>query len=85
MLLPMTIEDIRKEVLRLPPEARASLVGDILESLDDERVDQEEVDAAWADEIERRLRDLDEGRTKAVPSSQVREELHAIVNKARGR
>jgi putative addiction module component (TIGR02574 family) len=79
----MTIEEILKEALRLPEKERAKLAGQILESLDDE--DEGEVEAAWAEEIERRLQDFDQGRAKAVPASQVREELHAIVNKARGR
>lgn len=62
--------DLLKEALKLPPEARAALAGSLLDSLDQE-VD-EDAEAAWQVEIERRLRELDSGAVKLIPWSQAR-------------
>jgi putative addiction module component (TIGR02574 family) len=61
-----TTELIQK-ALQLPAEARAALAGVLIESLD-ETVD-ESAEEAWAEEITRRIRALDSGRTKTVPWS----------------
>ncbi len=57
-------------VLRLPPEARAALVGALIESLD-ETVD-EDATAAWETEIAKRVRELDDGSVKPIPWSEAR-------------
>ena len=44
--------DLLKEALKLPPEARAALAGSLLDSLDQE-VD-ENAEAAWQVEIDRK-------------------------------
>jgi len=46
--------ELLKEALKLPPEARAALAGSLLDSLDQE-VDEDK-EAAWHAEIDRRLR-----------------------------
>jgi putative addiction module component (TIGR02574 family) len=76
----MSAKKIREEALRLPLTARARLAGDLLESLDGE--DQGEVDAAWAAEIERRLKDGDEAYDE-VSVSELATELRTTVKKAR--
>ena len=58
------------EALKLPAEARAALAGSLIESLDD-TVD-EDVEATWAEEIRRRLEELDAGKAKTIPWSQAR-------------
>ena len=65
--------DLLREALELPPEARASLAGSLIDSLDDE-ID-EDVEAAWDVEVARRLKELDEGKVKLVPRSEVRRRL----------
>jgi putative addiction module component (TIGR02574 family) len=62
-----------EDVLALPVEARAAVAAKLLDSLDSE-VD-EEAEAQWRAEIERRLRDVDGGRVSTVPWSEVRESL----------
>ncbi len=42
------------EAMRLPPDARAALAGELLESLDGETMDADR-EAAWAGEIRNRL------------------------------
>jgi putative addiction module component (TIGR02574 family) len=54
-----------EEALRLPPEARAALAGSLMESLD-ETVD-EDAEAEWAKEIQRRIREIEAGQVKTVP------------------
>jgi len=61
---------ILEEALKLPIEARAALAGSLIESLDE--VVDENVEAAWADEIARRIEDLDSGKTKTIPWSKAR-------------
>ena len=61
---------ILEEALKLPLEARAALAGSLIESLD-EAVD-ENAEAAWADEIARRVEDLNSGKAKTIPWSKAR-------------
>jgi putative addiction module component (TIGR02574 family) len=58
------------EALGLPAEARAALAARLIDSLD-ETVDPD-AESLWADEISRRLREIDEGRVQAIPWSEVR-------------
>jgi putative addiction module component (TIGR02574 family) len=59
-----------KDALKLSPEARAALATSLLESLD-EAVD-EGGEAAWAEEIGKRVRELDSGAVTPVPWSEAR-------------
>jgi putative addiction module component (TIGR02574 family) len=61
--------EILKDALALPTEARAALAGSLLESLDVE-VD-EDAEAAWAIEVNRRVAEPDRGAAKAVPWAEV--------------
>ena len=61
---------ILEDALRLPVEARAALAGSLIESLD-ETVD-ENAEAEWAEEIARRIADLDSGKAKTIPWSKAR-------------
>ena len=65
--------DLLKEALKLPPEARAALAGSLLDSLDQE-VD-EDAEEAWKLEIDRRLRELDSGSVKPIPWSEARRRI----------
>ena len=64
---------IADEALKLPAEARAALAGTLLDSLDG-AVD-EDAEAAWAAEIAKRVRDLEEGTVKTTPWSEVRRSI----------
>lgn len=70
-----SFEEILRAALDLPPNARAMLAGHLLESLDDSK--QTETDAAWSEEVERRIRDIDEGRVKLIPGEEVLAELRS--------
>lgn len=67
------MKELLDHVLALPAEARAALASQLLESLDEE-VDAN-AEALWAEEIKRRVDDLDAGRVKTVPWEEVRQRL----------
>jgi putative addiction module component (TIGR02574 family) len=68
-------DEILKGALSLPPVQRAMLADDLLQSLDDPN--QKEIDDAWAEEAERRLREIDEGKVELVDGELVMERLRA--------
>jgi putative addiction module component (TIGR02574 family) len=67
------LDDLLKDALKLPPEARAALAGSLIDSLD-ATVD-DNVEAAWDAEIARRLREIQEGQATLIPWSEVRRRL----------
>jgi len=73
------VSDLLKKALALPPEARAALAGSLLESLDDDPPDPG-VEAAWADEIKRRIEELDSGKVKPIPWEEARRQISALLN-----
>jgi putative addiction module component (TIGR02574 family) len=65
--------DLLKQVLALSEKDRATLAGALIESL--ETTVDEGADEAWAEEIRRRVDQLDAGAVETVPWSEVRERL----------
>jgi putative addiction module component (TIGR02574 family) len=65
------------EALELSPEDRALVAAELEASLEGEASPEqaEAIEKAWADEIERRARDVDEGRVKTIPAAEVYREL----------
>ncbi|MDZ7760189.1 MAG: addiction module protein [Desulfovermiculus sp.] len=55
----MSIEELKKEALRLNPEARARLARELLASL--EIMSEAEIETLWIDEAIRRDEKLDSG------------------------
>ncbi len=76
------VAQLLKKALALPPEARAALAGSLLESLEEEPAD-ENVEAAWSEEIKRRIDDVDSGRVQMMPYEEVRRRLAALLSDAR--
>jgi putative addiction module component (TIGR02574 family) len=77
---------LREEALELPKKARAKLAHDLLLSLEDEPFDApEEVERAWAVEIDRRIRDVKEGRVKLIPAEQALRDVRASLKRVRAR
>jgi putative addiction module component (TIGR02574 family) len=65
-------ENIIKEALQLPREARALIAEKLLESLDFE--EPFEVSSEWREEIARRCREIDEGTVDLIPGDTVLKE-----------
>lgn len=68
---------VLQDALQLPPKTRADIAGTLLESLDEPA--DEGVEEAWAQEIERRIHDVESGKVKLVPWSEVRRGLRKRV------
>jgi len=65
--------ELFREALALPLEARSALADSLLESLDQE-VD-EDAEAFWQREVQRRRAEIDSGSITLVPWAQVRARL----------
>lgn len=63
-------KNVLNAALRLPEPDQVELAAELLAHLEGD-VD-EDVDAAWAAEIERRTREIDQGLVKPIPWSAVR-------------
>ena len=68
-------QEIEDSALLLPRSQRARLVRELIRSLD--RAAQAKVDRAWAVEIARRVRELDEGKVKLIDGRRAMRELRA--------
>ena len=73
--MPMTKEQLYAEAMALDVREREALAEELLLTVDDGT--REEVDAAWAEEIERRIAEYERGEVKAIPGDQVLRELRA--------
>jgi putative addiction module component (TIGR02574 family) len=69
-----TLEHVYREASELSESDRAELAGLLLESLE---APEPGVETAWAEEIERRIREVESGAVKTIPWAQVRAEMHA--------
>jgi putative addiction module component (TIGR02574 family) len=70
-----SFEEILRAALALPPGARAMLADHLLASLDGPN--QKQIDAAWAEEAERRMREIDEGKVETIDGDEVMRELRS--------
>jgi len=61
--------------LALPPAARAMLAEHLMQSLDDE--DQQRIDLLWAEEAERRDKEIEDGIVTAIPGNEVMNRLRS--------
>ena len=67
-------KSILKQALELSDAERAELAGALLESL--EPPPDTDIDAAWREEIAKRIGQLDSGAVEPIPWEIVRERLH---------
>jgi putative addiction module component (TIGR02574 family) len=70
-----TAAELLQHALQLPVEDRLALATELLESV--EGPDDPEWDDAWAVELDRRVRELDEGRARGVPWPEVKAKIEA--------
>ena len=73
-----TVASLFREAADLAEGDRATLAGLLLESLD--QPPSPGVEAAWAEEIERRLRQVDAGEVELVPWEDVKARLLSRQN-----
>jgi putative addiction module component (TIGR02574 family) len=65
--------ELLQKALSLSEEQRAELAGSLIESLD--ATVEKTSEAAWNEEIARRIENLDSGKAKAVPWKEVRSSI----------
>lgn len=74
-------QDLLREALALPVDERADVAARLLASLDDEEVATEDIEAAWAVEVERRARRVLAGQSEGIPAADVRRHAEAELRK----
>ena len=74
----MTKKQLLAEALALPPADREELAEELLQSFDDS-----EINAAWADEAERRVASLDSGKSQVTDGDKVFAEVRDMLDKRR--
>ena len=79
-------EQLLQSALSLPANDRAEIAALLIESLDDDvetTGSPAEVEAAWADEIKRRLDQIDKGEVQMIPWEEVIGSMRERLNDAR--
>jgi putative addiction module component (TIGR02574 family) len=79
----MSTDELLAQVLRLPRQDRARVAEELLSSL--EEADEGEVAAAWAPELERRSREVAEGKVQTIDWDTSRTEILTELGKRRAR
>ena len=78
--MPTPLEDLKARALQLSPSDRDELIRALIESIDGESEGRpEEIARAWDEEIERRIADLEAGKTKSIPADEVFAEIRAMI------
>ena len=76
----MSTDELVAELLRLPRPERARVAEQVLSSLEET---EDDVAAAWADELMRRSRDVAEGRVQVLDWDAVRTEISSELKQRR--
>lgn len=69
-------EELTKKARALPPEERVRLAEALLATV--QEVD-EDAEAAWDEEIRRRIAELDSGAAKVIPAEEVFAEVRRLL------
>jgi putative addiction module component (TIGR02574 family) len=77
----MTLAALEKEVLARPPSSRVRIAEKILASVDDFVTPA--LAKAWESELERRTKEIKEGRAGGIAADEVLAEARRKVNEAR--
>lgn len=72
------IEELSRQALSLPPEERVQLAEKLLATVQEM---DEDVDAAWDEEIRRRVAEIDNGTANLVSAEEVFAEVRRLINK----
>lgn len=69
------LELLEAEALKLPAADRAAFAQVLLASLDEDA----EIDEAWAQEVERRVAEIESGAAKVIPISEALAQVRAAL------
>jgi putative addiction module component (TIGR02574 family) len=70
-------EELAQKARALPPEERARLAEELLASLHGDS--DSEIDAAWDEEIRRRIAEIEAGTAKLIPADEVFAEIRQML------
>ena len=76
--MPKDVTALFRDASELPERDRATLAGLLIESL--EADPDPDVEAAWSDEIKRRVADIESGNVETIPWEEVRRRLLNRLN-----
>ena len=76
------IEELLKKAMALPAAARADLASSLIDSLDETLDD--DVEAAWQQEIAHRVEELESGKVRTIPWTEVRRRGQELLRAKRG-
>jgi len=74
----MKARELLRQALTLPDEDRAELAASLIDSLDTTVDDN--VEAAWQEEIARRLDEIQSGKVQGIPWEEVRRKAHKLLH-----
>lgn len=74
--MPKLLEELSRKALGLSPEDRLQLAEELLATVQDVDAD---VEAAWDEQIKRRLAEIDDGTAKLVPAEEVFAEVRRLL------
>ncbi|HZE61039.1 MAG TPA: addiction module protein [Burkholderiales bacterium] len=70
------VDELARKARALPPEERVRLAEELLATVHE--VDPE-VEAAWDEEIRRRIEEIDSGKAKLIPAEEVFAEVRRLI------
>ena len=73
------VEELSARAKSLPPEDRARLAEELLESL--EESPESEVESAWDQEIERRVAEIEAGTAELIAAQDVHAEARRLLRR----
>ena len=76
--VPMTLDQIIEETRHWPPEKVGELVGRLTEDL---HASDPETEAAWKQEIDRRIEEIQTGKVQGIPADEVFEKAKRILGR----
>lgn len=77
--MPVSVQSVADEAMKLPPEEREALVERLIASLEP----AEALHPAWKDEIVRRVADMNAGLTRFIPADEAMARLTAHIHRRR--
>lgn len=77
--MPLTLDQITEEAIKLSPESRALLADRLVQSLESE--DPDEIQRLWSTEAIRRRDEIRSGQVQPIPGEQVIEEVRRLVGR----
>jgi len=74
------LKEVFEKAVQLPERDRATLAGLLIETLDP--ASEADVEAAWSEEIRRRVAEVDAGTVELIPWEEVRAGLFSQPNES---